>query len=296
MRGATTVPLIMQAAATLISIHTPHAGSDEYNNNYDPTTVEFQSTLPMRGATPRYMSTSTKPLISIHTPHAGSDFSFSRLYLTSRISIHTPHAGSDIIKLYLVFNYLRFQSTLPMRGATGSSGRCKGLSVFQSTLPMRGATQICCPLWTDFPISIHTPHAGSDDSLLVLSTVALLFQSTLPMRGATGGRWACGTAGVISIHTPHAGSDSDALTIYLSLPISIHTPHAGSDGVLSMLPAALWYFNPHSPCGERQYPFSACAAHAHFNPHSPCGERPLSIKSSLMTTGISIHTPHAGSD
>ena len=34
-----------------ISIHTPHAGSDEYNNNYDPTTVEFQSTLPMRGAT-----------------------------------------------------------------------------------------------------------------------------------------------------------------------------------------------------------------------------------------------------
>ena len=119
----------------------------------------------MRGATPRYMSTSTKPLISIHTPHAGSDFSFSRLYLTSRISIHTPHAGSDIIKLYLVFNYLRFQSTLPMRGATihfwycpqllcyfnphspcgerpVGGGRAALPESFQSTLPMRGATLV----------------------------------------------------------------------------------------------------------------------------------------------------------
>ena len=103
-----------------ISIHTPHAGSDEYNNNYDPTTVEFQSTLPMRGATVsidnftykyrKFQSTLPmrgatgndaesvyQPSISIHTPHAGSDSRLAVLYgLFVSISIHTPHAGSDL--------------------------------------------------------------------------------------------------------------------------------------------------------------------------------------------------------
>ena len=34
----------------------------------------------------------------------------------------------------------------------------------------------------------------------------------------------------------------------------------------------------------------------HFNPHSPCGERPPTWCNCILTNGISIHTPHAGSD
>ena len=55
---------------------------------------------------------------------------------------------------------------------------------FQSTLPMRGATYLVRIFTRGDGISIHTPHAGSDQGRLL----------------AHGRR-------DISIHTPHAGSD-----------------------------------------------------------------------------------------
>ena len=79
------------------------------------------------------------------------------------ISIHAPHAGSDIGIIYTIEEGTIFQSTLPMRGATGLTIRpyttmrhfnprspcgerpvavpdIAGCDLFQSTLPMRGAT------------------------------------------------------------------------------------------------------------------------------------------------------------
>ena len=146
-------------------------------------------------------------------------------------------------------------------------------------------------------ISIHTPHAGSDDIcprlgleriadfnphspcgerpiLPYIDAWAGQFQSTLPMRGAT-------TA---------TAQDLGAM------PISIHTPHAGSDSSSCGLRPTCSYFNPHSPCGERPTPDADTAIRqqfqstlpmrgatrssmtrlwrmAYFNPHSPCGER-----------------------
>ena len=83
--------------------------------------------------------------------------------------------------------------------------------VFQSTLPMRGATAYATESSGGRPISIHTPHAGSDTT--------------------TAGNVIIG--GVISIHTPHAGSDMCGLLACHGRPISIHTPHAGSDSKYS---------------------------------------------------------------
>ena len=57
----------------------------------------------------------------------------------------------------------KFQSTLPMRGATIDSDSRAGQRSFQSTLPMRGAT---LDTWLGVllrQISIHAPHAGSDN-------------------------------------------------------------------------------------------------------------------------------------
>ena len=56
--------------------------------------------------------------ISIHAPHAGSDFDVNETWLRTGISIHAPHAGSD--RFFTAYNDLckKFQSTLPMRGAT----------------------------------------------------------------------------------------------------------------------------------------------------------------------------------
>ena len=83
-------------------------------------------------------------------------------WATKTISIHTPHAGSDWKTLLTFWNAIRFQSTLPMRGATRILTGILLLQSFQSTLPMRGATIALVGGIIDVGISIHTPHAGSD--------------------------------------------------------------------------------------------------------------------------------------
>ena len=80
---------------------------------------------------------------------------------------------------------IAFQSTLPVRGATGAHGKpnlLKGL--FQSTLPVRGATHRSRQaVWRD------------------------VFQSTLPVRGATLSVAIDKLWKEISIHAPREGSD-----------------------------------------------------------------------------------------
>jgi len=84
---------------------------------------------------------------------------------TEEISIHAPREGSD--RCY--FNPLKsrkgFQSTLPVRGATG------------------GANSF---LLAPRDISIHAPREGSDRAGALPCDFKIIFQSTLPVRGATG--------------------------------------------------------------------------------------------------------------
>ena len=57
---------------------------------------------------------------------------------------------------------------------------------FQSTLPLRGATLLRLVLLNaTLAISIHTPLAGSDFTHCAQSAHFKVFQSTLPLRGAT---------------------------------------------------------------------------------------------------------------
>ena len=79
-----------------ISIHAPHAGSDHAGAAAGRQGNQFQSTLPMRGATFLLSGSAHLVHISIHAPHAGSD-NDDALYAIFRthISIHAPHAGSD---------------------------------------------------------------------------------------------------------------------------------------------------------------------------------------------------------
>mgnify|MGYP006972487549 FL=1 len=168
------------------------------------------------------------------------------------ISIHTPLAGSDWEERQNHGDGLRFQSTLPLRGATWSWCRnIPVLSYFNPHSPC-GERPFGIVGWRVFcEISIHTPLAGSDVSALPpsgrcgdfnphspcgerpdsISHVGrpLLFQSTLPLRGAIWMLFSNPVADSISIHTPLAGSDLSTGDVYqLRL-----------------------YFNPHSPCGER---------------------------------------------
>ena len=128
-------------AAGGISIHTPLAGSDiprrgwcrwcRYFNPHSPCGERldsifhptrltiFQSTLPLRGATRRRSGTAQRGHISIHTPLAGSDGAESAQSAGHvEISIHTPLAGSDTQIMRECVRLQKFQSTLPLRGAT----------------------------------------------------------------------------------------------------------------------------------------------------------------------------------
>ena len=78
-----------------ISIHAPRTGSDTVLVTDKTLALEFQSTLPARGATrwPRRWVCSRS--ISIHAPRTGSD---GFQWLSSShppISIHAPRTGSD---------------------------------------------------------------------------------------------------------------------------------------------------------------------------------------------------------
>ena len=94
----------------------------------------------MRGATPIFTDPLNPVVISIHAPHAGSDKNYWINRYNQVISIHAPHAGSDVNNNLSSKDGYKFQSTLPMRGATKRPGHPR---------PHIG-------------ISIHAPHAGSD--------------------------------------------------------------------------------------------------------------------------------------
>ena len=251
LRGAT--PPIRHQSRKKIHFN-PHSpcGERRYGKAVEQTVWEFQSTLPLREAT-RYAR--YNPYRCDFNPHSpcgerrgwrcrpregGCNFNphspcgerpdpHLRAFLVDVISIHTPLAGSDDPANPKAIRNWKFQSTLPLRGATmgGSEGQ------------------------TGSPISIHTPLAGSDSASTTCWTTNTYFnphspcgerpppntrqaecyefQSTLPLRGATGSISSPPCLAVISIHTPLAGSDR---------------PARGS-----RLPR--WHFNPHSPCGER---------------------------------------------
>ena len=141
-----------------------------------------------------------------------------------------------------------------MRGATLLSCQVRTHSVlFQSTPPMRGATDRKFKTIHRRTISIHAPHAGSDNDCVIVSPKTVKHFNPRPPCGERpeelsqqipglsdfNPRPPCGerprsfiilsSVGLISIHAPHAGSDQIYLSVNCGFTISIHAPHAGSD-------------------------------------------------------------------
>ena len=152
--------------------------------------------------------------------------------------------------------------------------RRSGRNRFQSTLPLRGATSGLFRRDLHELISIHAPLAGSDPRLFVRSGKAEQFQSTLPLRGAT----------------------DEQLRAWLTFSISIHAPLAGSDVPVTRLDWRQTYFNPRSPCGERQESGSLPPDVSIFQSTLPLrGATPV-LPVVAQAGDISIHAPLAGSD
>ena len=124
--------------------------------------------------------------ISIHASHAGCDIkSHIAKGYNHIISIHASHAGCDVKSFKQVLPTCLFQSTHPMRDATGSVSQLHraysdfnpripcGMrrqfrycyiycTPFQSTHPMRDATNPPLHSFHLPDISIHASHAGCD--------------------------------------------------------------------------------------------------------------------------------------
>ena len=282
-------------------------------------TAQFQSTLPMRGATTSKRWCRRIRWISIHAPHAGSDCSGLVSGPKRRISIHAPHAGSDRVPGPGGTVQHDFNPRSPCGERPVKAGTLTADALFQSTLPMRGATN--GSWFTGIPTRDFNPRSPCGE------------RPEVP-------KWTL-IGGAISIHAPHAGSDMQFTAVVTSFEISIHAPHAGSDDLLRRFYCPRTYFNPRSPCGERHpswppwagpskfqstlpmrgatrtHPqtgfggvISIHAPHAgsdpiersswpstkNFNPRSPCGERPGFTADVIKAARISIHAPHAGSD
>ena len=124
--------------------------------------IRFQSTLLMRGATQDRRDRQPHHQISIHAPHARSDGWRDGRRDAEDISIHAPHARSD----------------------TASADKSAAAETFQSTLLMRGATCWArwVPIWTNF-----NPRSSCEERLpyKIGYDNWHSFQSTLLMRGAT---------------------------------------------------------------------------------------------------------------
>ena len=63
----------LQKRPAQISIHAPHTGRDDKAANKRQFLIKFQSTRPIRGATPQLQAAQRLLRISIHAPHTGRD-------------------------------------------------------------------------------------------------------------------------------------------------------------------------------------------------------------------------------
>ena len=212
---------------------------------------------------------------------------------------------------------VRFQSTLPVWGATRDQLRSAGYPAFQSTLPVWGATvrlasgrvlqgfQSTLPVWGATRVAGRRPAGPRFQSTLpvwgatffcTFSSAQSTFQSTLPVWGATPAPWVDNPKNVISIHAPRVGSDAAPLRRPSATSISIHAPRVGSDGVLADALNWAGIFQSTLPVwgatGERR---NAGGCGNDFNPRSPCGERRQDVLH-LPPNQISIHAPRVGSD
>ena len=160
--GGATICVFFCSICVFISIHAPRGGSDGAGNVIPPSVDDFnprspwgerlchfvafagskifQSTLPVGGATGRPLRPGGHHAISIHAPRGGSDDTVTLTACGGHYFNPRSPWGERLRLLFLLSAMVRFQSTLPVGGATVIKSNALDLST----------------------ISIHAPRGGSD--------------------------------------------------------------------------------------------------------------------------------------
>ena len=184
-----------------------------------------------------------------------------------------------VSKSALVYGFVelpsRFQSTLPVWGATSSPSRARfRATLFQSTLPVWGATLPRPLAVTLLVISIHAPRVGSDGSTSSQAITRANFNPRSPC-GERLSRTGC---------------------LCVMSCISIHAPRVGSDSLHAEERDRRFYFNPRSPCGERHDLRLTFSSMVKFQSTLPVWGATVALARVCVARHISIHAPRVGSD
>ena len=145
----------------------------------------------------------------------------------------------------------KFQSTLPARGATGTTSTKHTAFIFQSTLPARGATTPQEVTLTSKTFQSTLPARGATADKRC-NQLRKRFQSTLPARGATVSAVYNFLYEKFQSTLPARGATIPTEEMTDPDGISIHAPRTGSDAHGGKPASARRDFNPRSPHGERR--------------------------------------------
>ena len=304
----------------LISIHTPHIGSDivrhmiyAYLTNFNP-----RSTHRERRCLPLHHSHC--PLISIHAPRRGErPTSFAMVANCTPFQSTLPAWGATWLCPFLLLLYFYFNPRSPHGERPGLPFLPLDFLYFNPRSPhgeRRSMSQVRLSSWQYFNprsphgerppadkgfdvgslISIHAPRMGSDIEQNVVIYIQQRFQSTLPAWGATDSSYSDSDYSWISIHAPRMGSDRGLDDRHRVILISIHAPRMGSDD------------NTHNDA-NRQIQFQstlpawgatvACLTSSNtkrFQSTLPAWGATYSVYDLCSFDSISIHAPRMGSD
>ena len=185
IRGATCAQSIVEFAQD-ISIHAPHTGRDTPWSTPWTGSPYFNPRAPYGARLALIWRPAHDQNFNPRAPYGARRGRTGEPIRGAFISIHAPHTGRDLGYGLQVRDGKLFQSTRPIRGATGVvMGTVLWSQSFQSTRPIRGATTVCnvsCFGRRDFNprapygarlhfctlcrflvcISIHAPHTGRD--------------------------------------------------------------------------------------------------------------------------------------
>ena len=145
------------------------------------------------------------------------------------ISIHAAREGGDLFALRSATVFSRFQSTPPVKAATGLFVEMKRRNGFQSTPPVKAATRAYGSNYIWCRISIHAAREGGDVNGTAARVFSKLFQSTPPVKAATAAALFSTQDRQISIHAAREGGDRKKSNNTANNSISIHAAREGGD-------------------------------------------------------------------
>ena len=169
--------------------------------------TQFQSTLPLRGATQVSIMALQTLDISIHAPLAGGDLCLGLKDLVTQISIHAPLAGGDDL-VAQKRRSVGISIHAPLAGGDPANALNVPKASFQSTLPLRGATRpsATCPISVKPYFNPRSPCGGRPEGGFV-GFRDPYFNPRSPCGGRLEPRYGQHLDQFISIHAPLAGGD-----------------------------------------------------------------------------------------